>query len=123
MILMGLTKFNLEERVVRFAEDIIDFCLTLPITSLNKRIIEQLIGSAGSVGANYMEATEAESRRDFRHKLSIAKKEVKEANHWLRLLSHSNPNYKDKIRSFWKEGHELLLIFSKSIKTSKSHSY
>lgn len=73
------------------------------------------------IGANYCEACEAceaESKKDFRHKMGIAKKEIKETKHWLRLLVKVHDNKKDKCRSLWKEAHELLLIFSKSIETS-----
>ncbi len=78
-----------------------------------------MIGAAGSVGANYCEATEAESKKDFIHKIGICKKEVKESRHWLRLLARSNPERIKEIREFWKEAQELLLIFSKISKSSK----
>lgn len=111
--------YDLEERTARFAEEIIDLCKRIKITPLNRRIITQLIGSGGSIGANYCEATEAESKKDFVHKIGIAKKEIKETKHWLRLLARTNPEIKDEIRKLWQEAQELLLIFSKSIKTSK----
>ena len=114
-----MNNFDLEERTVRFAEDVIDLCKELNITPLNRRIIDQLIGSSGSIGANYCEACEAESKKDFRHKMGIAKKEIKETKHWLRLLVKVHEDKKDKCRPLWKEAHELLLIFSKSIETSK----
>lgn len=79
----------------------------------------QLIKSSGSIGANYCEATEAESKKDFQHKIGICKKETKETKHWLRLLACANPNLKDRFRSLWKEAQELLLIFSKSLSTSR----
>ncbi|MBU1255632.1 four helix bundle protein, partial [Patescibacteria group bacterium] len=60
-----------------------------------------------------------ESKKDFIHKISIAKKEIKETKHWLRLLARSNPECKDKIRLLWQEAQELLLIFSKTIRTTK----
>ena len=114
-----MNKFDLEERCVVFAEKIIKMCKELQITPLNRRIIDQLIGSSGSIGANYCEASEAESKKDFRHKMCIAKKEIKETKHWLRLLSNTNPEIKKEIRVLWQEAQELLLIFSKSINTSK----
>ncbi len=113
--------YNLEERTARFAENVIDFVKSIGLTSINKRIVEQLIGSAGSVGANYCEANEAESRRDFIHKISIAKKEIKETKHWLRLLARVETLRAEDIKKLWEETQELLLIFSKIITTSKKN--
>jgi four helix bundle protein len=113
-------KYNLEERTAKFAEKVIDFVKTIKISPINKKIIEQLIGSAGSVGANYCEASEAESKQDFIHKIGICKKETKETKHWLRLLAKSDPERKEEIKKLWKEAHELLLIFSKIVRTAKS---
>ena len=115
------TNFNLEERTVKLAVSIIDLLKPLKITAKNRRIIDQLIGSGGSIGANYCEATEAESKRDFQHKLGICKKEIKETKYWLRLLACTHPEYKPQIRQLYKESQELLLIFSQSIKTSKGN--
>lgn len=112
-------KYDLEERTAAFAENIIDFVKTLKITPLNIRVIEQLIGSSGSIGANYCEAVEAESKKDFIHKIGISKKEIKETCHWLRLLARVHPDKKNEIKILWREAHELLLIFSKIIHSSK----
>lgn len=116
---MPENKYNLEERLAKFAEAIIDFVRTIPLDAVNRRIIEQLVGSTGSAGANYCEATEAESKKDFIHKVGIIKKELKESRHWLRLLARCNPDLADKIRVFWKEANELLLIFAKISRTSR----
>jgi four helix bundle protein len=113
-------KYDLEERTTKFAESVIDFIKTIKVSPLNIRIIEQLVGSAGSIGANYCEATEAESKKDFIHKLGICKKEIKETSYWLRLLARVHNDKKDEIKVLWKEAHELLLIFSKIIQSSKS---
>ena len=113
--------YDLEERTARFAEKIVKFCKDIKVTPVNKRIIEQLVASSGSVGANYCEATEAESKKDFIHKMNIARKEIKESKHWLRLLSKANPKKKKEIKTFWKEAHELLLIFSKINRTSRDN--
>jgi four helix bundle protein len=115
-----MDKFDLEERCAKFAEDVIDLCKKIKVTPLNMKIISQLIGSGGSIGANYCEASEAESKKDFQHKMSIAKKEIKETKHWLRLLAKTNSEIKNEIRVIWQEAHELILIFSKSISTSKN---
>ena len=64
-------------------------------------------------------ATEAESKKDFIHKIGIAKKEIKETKHWLRLLARANSEYTTELRILWQEAQELLLIFSKIIQTSR----
>ncbi|MBI4215269.1 MAG: four helix bundle protein, partial [Parcubacteria group bacterium] len=84
------------------------------------RIISQIVGSTGSAGANYCEATEAESKKDFVHKIGVVKKELKESRHWLRLLARVHPAHKEQIRELWKENQELLLIFSKISKSAKN---
>jgi len=113
--------YDLEERTAVFAEQVIDFVRTLKQDAINRRIIEQVVASAGSIGANYCEAVEAESKKDFVHKVSIAKKEIKETKHWFRLLARANQDRKDDIRGIWQEAHELLLIFSKIIRSSRAN--
>ena len=112
-------KYDLEERTAKFAEAIIDLMKKIPNNSINKRLIEQVVGSGGSMGANYCEANEAESKKDFIHKVGICKKETKETKHWLRLLARANPEFADEFRILWKEAQELLLIFSSIIKSSR----
>ncbi len=115
-------QFNLEERVARFAETLIAFLKTLKETNLNKSLISQVIRSGTSIGANYYEADAAESKKDFQHKLGICKKEAKETCYWLRMISNIHPERKEELRVLWKETHELVLIFSASIATSRKNS-
>lgn len=114
--------YDLEERTAKLAEAIIGLVKGLRTTPVNSRIISQLVGSGGSIGANYSEANEAESKKDFIHKISICKKEVKETKHWLRLLSKAHPELELNIKKLSQETHELLLIFSKIIKSSRKRS-
>ena len=86
---------------------------------INENIISQLAMSTTSVGANYCEANGASSRKDFRNKIFICRKEIQETKYWLEILAESNPEIKDKLRKLWKEAHELTLIFNK-ISTSLS---
>lgn len=72
-------KYNLEERTAKFGEQIIEFCKKLIQNSINKSLISQLIRSATSVGANYMEADVAESKKDFRYKIGCVKKNLRKA--------------------------------------------
>lgn len=115
-------KYDLEDRTAKFAEEIITLVKLIKINSVNKRIIEQIVGSGGSIGANYCEANEAESKQDFKHKVGICKKEIKETKHWLRLLAMANPEIKGELRELYKENQELLLIFSKILKSANKKS-
>lgn len=107
------TNYDLEERTARFGEKIIDFCQSYPLTIITKPIISQLIRSGTSMGANYMEANAASSKRDFKNKIFICKKEAQETKHWLRMLVRCLPNKREKIKDLWKECQELTLIFQK----------
>jgi four helix bundle protein len=113
--------YDLEERLAQFAEQVIDLVRKIPKDSINQRLIPQVVSSSGSSGANYCEACEAESKKDFRHKIGITKKEIRESKHWLRLIARANEPLKDECRMLWKEAHELLLIFSKILKSSKDN--
>ena len=103
--------YDLEERTQRFGERIIDFCRSLPVTPVTRRIIDQLTGSGTSIGANYMEANGASSKRDFRNKIHITRKEAQETKHWLRMVATAIPERKEEARELWQEAHELTLIF------------
>lgn len=89
----------------------------LDVFSLFK--LSQLVKSTGSIGANYYEAIEAESKKDFIHKIGIARKEAKETQLWIRLLVKANPELKDSLVVQWREAEELIKIFSQSIKTAR----
>lgn len=104
--------YDLEERTAKFGEDIIRFCKSAPKNSINLPIISQLVRSATSVGANYCEADDAESKMDFKHKIGICKKESRETKHWLRMLSIAEPSLKETIKTLWLEAKELNLIFN-----------
>ncbi len=109
----------LEERVACFAERVIILCRKLPKDAINQRLVSQAVSSSGSSLANYAEACEAESKRDFQHKIGIVKKELRESKNWLRLIAKANPSFKEECRVLWQEAHELLLIMSKSLETSR----
>lgn len=100
------------ERTGKFGEDIITFAQSLPQTTINNVLTSQVVRSATSIGANYMEADGAESKKDFLHKIGICKKESKETMHWLRMVARANPQRAKECRLLWREAHELSLIFS-----------
>ncbi len=106
-------KFDLEERTAIFGENIIELAKVLPHNNINKVLVSQIVRSATSVGANYMEANGAESKKDFIHKIHLCKKESKETMHWLRMVAQANPGQQAKSRKYWQEAKELTLIFSK----------
>ncbi|MDP3993774.1 MAG: four helix bundle protein [bacterium] len=112
-------KYDLAERTGKFGENIIEFVHTLPDNPVNRPLISQLVRSATSIGANYMEADGAESKKDFQHKIGICKKEAKESMHWFRMIAKANPAKAQDCRILWKETHELTLIFSTIINNSK----
>ena len=106
-------QYDLEERTVKFSQSIIEFCQTLQQNIITKPIINQLVRSATSIGANYREANGASSKRDFKNKIYICKKEARETKYWLEIIAQSNKEFKDEARTLWKEAQEFTLIFSK----------
>jgi len=112
-------KYNLEERTAEFGEQVIRFCKTLRQDSITKPIINQLVRSGTSIGANYMEANAASSKKDFRNKIYICKKESQETKHWLRMIAQCSSGRKEEIRELWKECQELTLIFGKIVSSLK----
>lgn len=109
--------YDLEERTAKFSENIIEFIKTIRRDDINKNIIIQLIRASTSIGANYYEANASSSKKDFRNKIYISKKEANETKYWLRLLSKYHPELKEKIINFWQEAHEFHLIFQKATST------
>lgn len=106
-----------QNRTASFGEGILSLCMGIKINIYNKSTITQLLRSSASIGANYCEAANASSKRDFRNKIFICKKEAQETKYWLRRLTKSNPGLKDKIIIFWRECHEFSLIFQATINT------
>lgn len=113
-------KYNLEERTAKFSEDVIRFCKTVKQDNITATIIKQAIRSGTSVGANYMEANNASSRKDFQNKIFICKKEVQETKHWLRMFLVCLPERKEEIMKLWQEMQELTLIFQKIINSLRN---
>lgn len=106
-------KYDLEERTAKFSEKIIELCKSAPKNIITNSVTEQLIRSGTSIGANYCEANGASSKRDFKNKIYICKKEAKETKYWIRLLAKSEVELKEECKNLWSEAQELTLIFSK----------
>ncbi len=105
-------KYDLEERTAKFGEDVIKFCRSLPKDKITDPLINQLIKSATSCGANYCEADDAESKADFKHKIGICKKESRESKHFLRMMATAVPDVEPASQTLWQEAKELNLIFN-----------
>jgi four helix bundle protein len=111
-------KYDLVERTAVFGESMIDFLKTVEKHEITRPLINQCIRSATSIGANYMEADCAESKKDFRHKIGICKKESKETMHWMRMIARATGK-EAECRVLWKEAQEFTFIFAAIINNSK----
>ena len=107
----GTPGYDLEERTARFGEAAIRFAKVIRPDATNRPVVTQMVRVATSVGANYPEADDAESRKDFRHKIGLCRKEAREAKHWLRMIAASEPDRRDEAAVLWQEAKELNLIF------------
>ncbi|MBI4121053.1 MAG: four helix bundle protein [Parcubacteria group bacterium] len=112
-------RFDLEKRTTDFARAIIRLCKTLPRSPMHDRLVGQIVGSAGSVGANYREANDALGKKDFAHRLKIARKEAKETIHWLELIKEASPNVQEGADDLLGEATELKNILSAIIAKTK----
>jgi four helix bundle protein len=96
-------RFDLEERTAKFGSDVIRFAKTIPDIPVARPLVSQLARAAASVGANYCEADDAETRKDFLHRLGICKKEAHETKHWLRMVVVAAPELRAEGRTLWQE--------------------
>lgn len=111
-------EFDLEDRTLEFGKKIIRFCKKVPVNPTTKPLITQLIRAGTSVGANYREANEALSKKDFVHRIRISRKESKESRFWLSLIVEAWPQGKKDADPLLKEAKEFILIFSKIVKNA-----
>jgi len=109
-------KYDLEERTIIFSETVIELCKRINKNIITIPIINQLLRCGTSIGANYCEANGASSKKDFKNKIFICKKEAKETRYWLRLLKKSSAidnQTKELFEQIFDEAYQLLCIFSK----------
>ena len=112
-------QYDLEERTLKFAKRVRDFIKNLPKTINNIEDGKQLIRSSGSIGANYIEANESLSKKDFVVRIKISRKEAKESKYWLSLIDAPNNQTAEKERQeLLKEATELTMIFSAIMRKS-----
>jgi four helix bundle protein len=117
--LLNHKPFDLEERTYEYTKEIIAFVNTCPKTMVNSELTRQLIRSSGSVGANYIEAREALSKKDFAMRVKICRKEVKESAYWLRLLEVRSDSLEKQRQTLIDESTELLKIFASIVEKTK----
>ena len=110
--------YDLEKRTLEFAETVVLLCQKISADVVNREIIGQLVSSAGSVGANYREANEKLSKKDFLLRMKIARKEAKESTYWLELLRTANRSHEKECDALIKESVELRKILSSIIDKS-----
>ena len=110
-----MRKFDLESRTTEFAKAVIRVCKKLQRTPMNDRLVGQVVGAAGSVGANYREANDALGKKDFLQRMKISRREAKESHHWLELILEANMNVETEIKPLIKEAGELKSILSSII--------
>ncbi len=97
---------------MKFSKAVINLCRHYQKDVINRELISQLVGASTSVGANYREANDASSKRDFYHKISICRREAKESKYWLELLAHANKNHELAIEPLLDEALQLTRIFA-----------
>lgn len=113
---MELKKYDLEERIFILSKKVLTLCRTLPENTISRPLISQLVRSATSIGANYMEANGSVSKKDFINKICIARKEAKETLYWVRLLAFIFVGKTNEFQLMSQETQELVFIFSSIIK-------
>jgi four helix bundle protein len=116
---VGIKTYDLEDRTALFGEKIIKFCKEISQDAITRPLITQLIRCATSIGANYCEADDADSKKDFRHKIAIVKKECRESKHFIRMMVAAMPELNQEAKPLWQEAKELHLIFNSIYKKVK----
>jgi four helix bundle protein len=109
--------YDLAGRTQCFGSAILVYAREVPVTPVTRPLISQLVRAGTSVGANYCEADGAESRKDFRHRIAICRREARETCYWLEMLTTAMPGVRRGAAELLREAKELNLIFSASIRT------
>lgn len=112
-------RYDLEDRTLEFGKRIIRLCKVLPKNTINFKLIDQLVRSGTSMGANYREANETETKKDFKFRIRICRKEGKETIYWLNLVIEANPEFKERMKALLQETSELVKIFAAILEKSR----
>lgn len=110
-------KYDLEDRTLEFAKNCVSLCRFFVRDSINSEFVSQLIRSSGSIGANYREANDTTTRKDFLHRIGICRREAKETKYWLELLMHANPGFTIKMEPLINEALQLTRIFASIVQS------
>lgn len=110
--------YDLEERTFNFAKNVNLYCKRLKLNHTNKSYTDQVIRSSSSIGANYIEANESLSKKDFVYRIRICRKEAKETAYWLKLL-YETDDENNVLLDLFNEAIELKKIFSSIVEKSK----
>jgi four helix bundle protein len=109
--------YDLASRTQCFGSAVVTYARGVPLTPVTRSLISQLVRAGTSIGANYCEADGAESRKDFRHRIAICRREAKETCYWLEMLATALPKARGSMDELKQEAKELTLIFSASMRT------
>lgn len=112
-------QYDLEDRTLQFAKDVIQFVKVVPKTMANMEITRQVVRSSGSVGANYIEANESLGKKDFAMRVRICRKEEKESRYWLCLVELNENAAEERRQSLISEATELMKIFGAILEKTK----
>lgn len=112
-------RYDLEDRTLEFSRRTLKFCRGTPMTIVNAEIVKQLTRASTSVGANYIEANEALSKKDFVLRIKICRKEAKEAGYWLKLIEVADTGSRDEREGLLRESTELMKIFGSILTKSR----
>ena len=105
-------RYDLEERTLEYGKQIIRLAKSISKTTVNLPLISQVVRSGTSVGANYREANETSTKKDFLFRMRICRKEAKETGYWLKIIVEANPELESQIAPLLQETTELVKIFA-----------
>ncbi len=115
---MSEQRFDLEQRTAAFGEAAFDLARTIKQDVVTRPLIGQLVRSATSVKANCCEADDAGTRKEFRHRISLCRREARETKVWLRMITRACPDKREPASKLWVEAKELRLIFAAIFRNS-----
>lgn len=110
-------RYDLHERTERFGDAVIAFAKQVPVNTITKPLISQLVRAGTSVGANYGEADDADTRKDFRYRIVLCRREARESKYWLKMLLGAHPEIEKMASPVAQEAKELHLIFCAIIRS------
>ncbi len=112
-------RYDLEDRTLEFGKRVLRLSKALPKNTINFKLIDQFVRSGTSMGANYREANETETKKDFKFRMRICRKEGKETIYWINLIVEANPEFEKRVQSLLEENYELVKIFASILEKCK----